>query len=297
MSGTLIYTFTDGDETAGVKVEVYALDVDTDNDGTLDSVKFTFDTTLYGDYLIDLNGFFIDLGGNGGPITTLGGGNNMSGADNTGILMDGYDIAVALGTVGGNDQDFTDDYVIVAYDPDKSFTGVASLDGSDAGLRATSYGADREGSLKMTALYNNEGPPPPPDHFPEWSQNISNIVLYFDTAAGDTGRWGKDGFYTVKIDEVPGCASDDLDDWLAGVLAYLAENDAIIQQHDPKLLGVAIKGGNQPSRYFELDGNPYDIDVAPTPTGTQVTDKNIDRTYDYALIFPEACVTADTIFA
>jgi len=113
----LVYTFA----AEGVGVKVCAEDLE-------GRVKFTFDTALAEGYRIDLNGFFIDLGGDGGTIRSIGAkSNNMNGGNN-----DGRDAAVVLGHVGGNEADFVDGDAFIAC------ISVAYLAGADAGLRATS---------------------------------------------------------------------------------------------------------------------------------------------------------------
>jgi hypothetical protein len=225
---------------------------------------------------IDLNGFFLDIGGDGGSLTNVAGSsaNNMNGGNN-----DGYDYALALGSVGGSDPDFTDGQVFVP-----GLT-LSDLTGSDAGLRATSYGDDGEGSLKLVDDYTP--PPPPPDnHFPEFPQDISNVVLYFtdDNVTNDVaGTNGPDGFYLVKADEVPESASDDLDDWLGDVITHF-ENQGLIAPNT-EFLGAAIKGGIQNTNFYAADGDP-DSDPypagAPFATGTgNVPGNQIDYTLDY----------------
>lgn len=125
----LAFTFT----APGVTVNVWATQEAT-------GVRFDFRTSLDPGWNIDLNGFFLDIGGDGGSIRSYGSAsNNMNGGG-----RDGYDKAVVLGSVGGNDADFRDGFWLL-----EGIT-LADLEGADAGLRATSYGyGNREDSLKL----------------------------------------------------------------------------------------------------------------------------------------------------
>jgi hypothetical protein len=251
-------------------VKVFAAAVD-------GGVKFTFETTAEAGYRIDLNGFFLDTGAEGGAIRSIGSNaNNMNGGNN-----DGFDYGAVLGSIGGNDQDYTAGSITIA-----GIT-LADLEGADAGLRATSYGLDGQGSLKLVAEYEPPPPPPPEDHFPSFPQDISNVVFFFEaTNGGDTKPAGGDGYYLVKIDNVNG-APRDLDDWYTDVLTYLIDNDPHVVSAD-QLLGVAIKGGVQPTLFYALDG---DLDADPFPTssgngpGGNVPPADVDMTYSYGDIF------------
>lgn len=133
MAEYVLWTLTDGD----VVVEATAT-VD-----ALGNITFAFQLVSGSG---DINGLYIDINNDGGPITSLGGGNNMQGAG------DGFDFAVELGSVGGNDADVTAGTV-------SGFTlaqfGVADLEelaASEIGFRLTSVGDDREDSLKLVAV-------------------------------------------------------------------------------------------------------------------------------------------------
>ncbi|MDP2354743.1 MAG: hypothetical protein Q8M31_01615 [Beijerinckiaceae bacterium] len=228
---------------------------------------FSYETILTDpDVRIDLNGFFLDFGGDGGSVKSVGSiANNMNGGNN-----DGYDFGKVLGSVGGNDEDnragsFEIDLSKFSFPVGTDLTDVAAvLAGADAGLRATSFGPDGELSLKLVDDYT----PPVDDHFPELEQNISNVLFYFKDKGEptDTDANG-DGYILIKIDDVPDAASDDLDDWYGDVLAFLKSEKLI--DDDDELLGVAIKGGGGPggsndAEFFELDG---DTDADPFPAG------------------------------
>ena len=86
-AGTAKWTLSSGD----VTVEVTA---------TLDGAgNVTFNYELVSG-IADLNGFFIDIGNDGGAISKIAGGNNMNGSDADGDKLDGFDFAQALGSVG-----------------------------------------------------------------------------------------------------------------------------------------------------------------------------------------------------
>lgn len=126
----------------GVTVNVWATEEAT-------GVRFDFRTALDPGWNIDLNGFFLDLDGDGGSIRSYGtSSNNMNGGG-----RDGYDHAVVLGAVGGNmSLDFRNGFWLL-----EGIT-LDDLEGADAGLRATSYGfGNREDSLKL----GDEFTPPP----------------------------------------------------------------------------------------------------------------------------------------
>ncbi|MDO9503211.1 hypothetical protein [Falsiroseomonas sp.] len=264
MAESLAFTFT----AEGVVVKVFASQVD-------GGVQFRFETTAQEGYRIDLNGFFLDLGGDGGTVSFDGSkANNMNGGNN-----DGYDYSAVLGSIGGNDADYVSGTIVIPR------ITLADLEGADAGLRATSYGLDGQGSLKLVADY--EPPPPPPeDNFPLFPQDISNVVFFFEPINGG-GDTNGDGYYLVKIDEVPKSAPDDLDDWYMETLAWLIANDPNVQSAD-QLLGAAIKGGTQDTLYYALDG---DLDADPFPVssgsgpGGNVPPADIDMTYNYDEIF------------
>lgn len=261
----------------GVTINVYAVEVDGGLQFTIETIQDDPENPVR----IDINGFFLDIGGDGGDLTKVEGqnANNMKGGNN-----DGYDHAVGLGTVGGNDEDYTGGTFFI-----EGLT-LANLEGSDAGLRATSYGEDGEGSLKLVADYEPPAPPPPPedDFFPdfkeEYDHDISNVVFYFDDGEG--------GIYTVKIDgwdEVDW--SNDLDDTIDEILAYLIECDDNITE-DSVLLGVAIKGGQEEKffAYGEFDENGTEPDDLPGGLEDFITDSSLDNEFDAVDVMSGDCV-------
>ena len=274
--------------TTVLEVEVFA---EAATQGGQTGLLFTFATTLAEGYRADLNGFFLDTGAEGGGVTQVNGqsANNMRGGNN-----DGYDYAIALGTVGGNDADFTSGTRFVA-----GLT-LDDLVGADAGLRATSYGLDGGGSLKLVTDYVPP-PPPPGDDFPPWAQDISNVILVFGTTEGDTNPTpAGDGYYTVKIDNWPDAANDDLDASIGDILAWLEANDPVFlggagDEAQSLLLGAIIKGGQQDTNFYAYGANNTNDTAADTPpaglglswTGSENPQpaSAVDTSYNYDLVF------------
>lgn len=211
----------------------------------------------------DLNGLFIDYGNDGGSITSVGSkANNMKGSDNDGDKLDGFDDAAALGSIGGNDANNTVGTVTFQAPPGMTLEELAK---AEIGIRATSVGEDGEGSLKLADTGTYCPPEEDDDDFPEWGQDISNIILVFDQTEGDEKpNPDGDGYYTVKIDNYPDAASDDLDDDIDAILAWLIENDPNISSDDD-LLGVIIKGGNQDTNFFAYGDNNTNGTAPDTP--------------------------------
>ena len=134
-------------------------------------------------------------------------------------------------------------------------------------------------------------PPPPSDDFPVWPQDISNVVLYFDTDEGDTND---DGFLLVKVDNWPSAGNDDLDESIDEILDHLIAENVI--EEGTELLGAAIKGGTQDSAYFAYgDSNTNGTAPDPIPAGApvfetpppqgQIPGPSIDVTVNYSDIF------------
>lgn len=131
----------------GIEIEIYAEEV-------VGGVKFTIDSTGL-DQNYDINGLFIDVGNNGGLLTYFGSkADNLNGADSgDGTKFDGWDAGAALGSIGGNDTNFTDGTVTI------SGITLSQLDGAEIGLRLTSVADPTSGgSLKLAEIA--ELPPP-----------------------------------------------------------------------------------------------------------------------------------------
>ena len=142
--------------------------------------------------------------------------------------------------------------------------------------------------------------------FPTWAQNISHVTLVFDfdqdgngirqvPGIGDKSPHGLDGYYTVKIDNWPDSANDDLDHSIDSILAYLIAGDPHIEANT-NLLGAVIKGGQQITTYYaygnnNTNGDTADIlpaDVGFDLLGTKANESPsnaIDKSYDYDSIF------------
>ncbi|WP_076448465.1 TadE/TadG family type IV pilus assembly protein [Roseivivax lentus] len=86
------------------------------------------------------------------------------------------------------------------------------------------------------------------DHFPAWSQAISNFVMYFDT--------DHDGAldFAHKIEAMPDTAPRDLDVFLDKAVRLAALNDPRIDGVQ-QLLGVSIEGGPATSLHFAVRGD------------------------------------------
>jgi len=175
-----------------------------------------------------------------------------------------------------------------------NLTAIATDDHS--GIIATGY-AVVGGDGKDDGGGGGEEPPPPPpppppqDNFPQWPQDISNVVLYFAAdGANDPDDVNKDGYVLVKIDNWPAAGDDDLDNSLDGIMDYLVAQGVIEAGTD--FLGAAIKGGNQATAFYADDG---DHDVDPIPPGApqiafpppqgQVPGPQIDHTFNYGDVF------------
>jgi hypothetical protein len=161
------------------------------------------------------------------------------------------------------------------YAVDDDPTRVVTVSSGEAEVVGT-QGTDNTGNTDESDFHNI-----PCDNFPAVA-STSHITLYFaDDEVTDDIRPqpNGDGLFTVKIDDVPASAPDDLDEWLDDVLNFLIAQGDIAS--DTELLGVAIKGGK-----FEVF---YADDCEPTPetppSGTFVQGPGVDLTYDYDLIF------------
>lgn len=96
--------------------------------------------------------------------------------------------------------------------------------------------------------------------FPAWSQEIDNIVLYFDNDGDDVFDRGH------KITNFPADAPRDADEFFRTAAGHAITNDPLISA-DHTLLGVSIKGGNNKStRYFQIysNYNGSQSDLGPT---------------------------------
>jgi Flp pilus assembly protein TadG len=122
------------------------------------------------------------------------------------------------------------------------------------------------------------------DHFPEWPQDISNVVVYFDVPGheGDEAGEGDHGYYAVKIDGFPeegqsSYISNDLDDFFASAVAYLRDSDDTLSD-DTAVFGASIKGGQQETAFYRYrdDTNGPAPDPGPTVNTGQGPAREID---------------------
>jgi hypothetical protein len=278
----LISSISLGTDDYGVslgEVNVYAEEV-FDGDGNLLGLKLTVKAEgLQEGYNLDLNGVFLDYDketGNNKLSVDGEKANSLTGtSDEDGKIL--WDVAESLGsTVGGSDG------ITTNLEGTAFFAGLslADIDGHAIGIRATSTGFDSEGSLKLVGevVVPPDGEPPcDGDSFPIWPQDISHIVLYFDTTKGDTNG---DGYYTVKIEDWPEDDYNNLNDLIDDIVAWLVVNDDNIDENTV-LLGVHIKGGTEETTYYDIDCDPTDVDDLPGNLTELVQDTNIDKEYDY----------------
>lgn len=277
LTNALVGTLTDGN---GLVINVYATELE--GGGYTLSVQVVEGNA-------DLRGFFVDgttavsftMEGTAAALdTTLAKDVNMNGTGET------FDAAYEIGTAGIGKDDIQEATF--------TFLGeLADIDTLDFGIRATSTGELRDGSVKLVSQFDIPEPPPVVDSFPTFDHDISHITLYYDTDGNAIAD------YTVKIDEwndqyepaedagKGALNSDDLDDYLAPIVAYVEANDETVTE-DSVLLGVAIKGGNVNNggydNYYAMDGNT-DADAVPTSDGELVQNNDIDQSYDYTDVF------------
>ena len=136
----------------------------------------------------------------------------------------------------GNDQisgDEGDDYIEGGAGDDEIYGG----SGNDI-----IYGDNADGSGSEDKNY-----------FPEWSQDISNLVFYYDTDG--------DGIvdYSVKVDEFPDSGTDkfisnDPDDFYHQMNSYIISSSPELEGSDVTI-GVSIKGGTEPTQFYAVDDN------------------------------------------
>lgn len=96
------------------------------------------------------------------------------------------------------------------------------------------------------------------DYFPEWQQDISNIVFWYDTNFDGIIEDNVDT--KVKIDDYPDndvelFNKDDLDSYLPYVLDFIARQVPSLPEADARMLGATIKGGLEPTSFYSVSGN------------------------------------------
>lgn len=294
VSGDLIGSVADGN---GLLINVYAEEVD---GGISMTVKVM-------EGVADLRGFFMDVGDSTADVcvdgvasqdlkigdesvTTVGSrDNNMAGTGET------FDVGIEIGTSGYGRDDVSQAHFTL------EGVKLEQLDGLTFGVRATSVGEDRDDAVKLLGEFDTvpepqpEEPPaePPADpssetptqppaetpvptpsiggNFPALPDNITSIVLVYNTTAGDANG---DGYYAAKVENVTMVVEDDLDLWLIDATNYLANNDPHIDA-STELLGVAITHGDDGATdYYAMDGD-QGADTAP------IADLTPETTVDY----------------
>jgi len=146
LQNVLVGTVTDGN---GLVIEIYATE--------LAGGGFTLTVSVASGYA-DLRGFFLDgatatASSLGALDTNLAKDVNMNGTGET------FESAYEIGSAGMG----KDDIGSVTF----TFGGsLADLDGLDFGIRATSTGENREGSVKLVGEFDIPEPPPE-DNFPD----------------------------------------------------------------------------------------------------------------------------------
>jgi hypothetical protein len=272
-AGLLIGTVDDGH---GLLVNVYANETSAGVDMTVKVMEG----------VADLRGFYMDVGDStqgvtvdydglykvaNESVTTVGfKDNNMNGTGEQ------FDVGLQIGTPGMGRDDISQ----------VSFTldGVTleQLDGLTFGVRATNVGEDRSDGVKLVGEFDIPEPQLPAEappssvegNFPQLSNDITSIVLLYNTTSGDvTG----DGFYAAKVADVSWVVEDDLDTWLVDATNYLQASDPNVPA-GTELLGVAIThsdGTTTTTDYYAMDGNPG-VDTAPTTNLTPDTTVEYD---------------------
>ncbi len=96
------------------------------------------------------------------------------------------------------------------------------------------------------------------DYFPEWSQDISNIVFWYDTNFDGIIEDHVDT--KVKIEGYPDndvelFNKDDLDSYLPYVLDFIARQVPSLPEADAQMLGATIKGGKEPTSFYSVAGD------------------------------------------
>lgn len=91
------------------------------------------------------------------------------------------------------------------------------------------------------------------DYFPDWGQDISNVVAYFDRDGdGAIDR-------VVKVDGFPDGSSsqhisNDMDDFFGALVDYAVENDPELEA-GATVIGASIKGGRVPTAFYAVAGD------------------------------------------
>lgn len=200
----------------GLIIEIWATE--------LEGGGFTLTVKVVSGYA-DLRGFFLDgataTGSSLGALdTNLAKDVNMNGTGET------FESAYEIGSAGMGKDDISE----VTF----TFGGsLADLDGLDFGIRATSTGADREGSVKLVGEFDIPKPPVVINNFPTMDHDLSNAVFYLKNATGDISK--------VKVEFNTGNLND-LDNADVGGMELTAW--VLSQNVGSTLVGVTIHAGD-----------------------------------------------------
>ncbi len=120
------------------------------------------------------------------------------------------------------------------------------------------------------------------DLFPEWEQDISNIVIYFDR--------DRDGApdYAARIEnfpdsDVPEFDKNDPDTYFGLITAYLARTRPELDDA-AAAIGVSTEGGEAETDFFSVDGTPLDAEPMNTGNGPDI---ELDFSDFYAEVVPQ----------
>ncbi|QXT38501.1 Hint domain-containing protein [Gymnodinialimonas ceratoperidinii] len=206
----------------------------------------------------------------------LEGGKELTLLDTDGVA--GVDTADSDGGYKDDDSDYYSVLVTIPGPVDRIVIDHSQDGYNDSGINVTDvyfdapegeevpFGDDSLlGSVGDDTIYGDNGDQVTGgDRFPDWPQDISNVVFYFDT--------DNDGTYdvAVKVDGFPDEGSDkfisnDLDDYYDQMLAFVTASDPALEGLDP-VLGVSIKGGTEETQFYAVDGNSNGPLPDPGPT-------------------------------
>lgn len=116
------------------------------------------------------------------------------------------------------------------------------------------------------------------DHFPTWSEDISDVTLYYDrNSDGEIGR-------VVRISGFPssgseGHISNDLDDFMPRLHSFIADKYSDVGMDD-EILGVQINGAEADDDFFRYAGNANG--AAPDGFPPDWTEGELHKEYSYS---------------
>jgi Flp pilus assembly protein TadG len=131
------------------------------------------------------------------------------------------------------------------------------------------------------------------NYFPEWAQDTSNVVFWFDT--------DNDGVidFSAKIEGYPDndvamFNKDDLDEYYLYAIDYIErvalETMGVQLDGSMEFVGASIKGGRQPTSFYSVEGDPVGENDVPLPddgpTKFNQTDLSINFNDFYTNIVP-----------